>query len=141
MQNNAAIANQRALEVGFTAYTESKIFNGWRCLSISVGLLTDSAMRCLEGFYYRAVCPMARARENRPTKNRQTGEWTYPAREVVLEEVELYTLREYIDRRRKLLGLTSGSAPSSIFVGKVRDDAVLRRWWWDQPIDTDLESE
>mmetsp|Transcript_9325 Transcript_9325/g.14278 ORF Transcript_9325/g.14278 Transcript_9325/m.14278 type:complete len:96 (-) Transcript_9325:113-400(-) len=74
------------------------------------------------------------------------GEWTYPAREVVLEEVELYTLREYIDRRRKLLGLTgltsgSGSAPSSIFVGKVRDDAVLRRWWWDQPIDTDLESE
>mmetsp|Transcript_9327 Transcript_9327/g.14280 ORF Transcript_9327/g.14280 Transcript_9327/m.14280 type:complete len:84 (-) Transcript_9327:419-670(-) len=29
-------------------------------------VLTDSAMRCLEGFYYRAVCPMAR--ENRPTK-------------------------------------------------------------------------
>eukprot|EP00984_Skeletonema_dohrnii_P022412 scaffold11544_cov101-Skeletonema_dohrnii-CCMP3373.AAC.6 len=32
--------------------------------------LTDSAMRCLEGFYYRAACM---ARENRPKKKRQTG--------------------------------------------------------------------
>eukprot|EP00985_Skeletonema_marinoi_P008118 scaffold3619_cov97-Skeletonema_marinoi.AAC.3 len=59
-------------------------------------------MRCLEGFYYRAACRMAR--ENRPQKNRQTGEWTYPARKDVFEEVGLHTLTEYIDRRRKTIG-------------------------------------
>jgi hypothetical protein len=44
------------------------------------------------------------ARENRPKKNSQTGEWTYPARKDVFEEVGLYTLTEYIDRRRKTIG-------------------------------------
>ncbi len=39
-------------------------------------VLTDSASRCLEGFFYRAACRMAS--KNRPKKNEQTGEWTHP---------------------------------------------------------------
>ena len=44
---------------------------------------------------------MPYGRQHRPKKNRQTGEWTYPARKDVFEEVGLYTLEEYILRRRK----------------------------------------
>ena len=117
MQTNAAIANQRALEVGFAAYGEDlervevfkylgrlmtmddtdtqairdnlcKARKVWKMLHrllrgenmtprvcgmffkavVQAVLLygsetwavTDSAMRCLEGFYYRAACRMAR---------------------------------------------------------------------------------
>eukprot|EP00985_Skeletonema_marinoi_P027980 scaffold23672_cov188-Skeletonema_marinoi.AAC.1 len=113
MQTNAAIANQRALEVGFTAYGEdlervevfkylgrlmsmddtdtqairdnlSKARKVWKRIHrllrgdnmnprvcgmffkavvqavllywSETWALTESAMRCLEGFYYRAAC-------------------------------------------------------------------------------------
>eukprot|EP00985_Skeletonema_marinoi_P020434 scaffold12160_cov75-Skeletonema_marinoi.AAC.6 len=191
VQTNAAIANQRALEVGFTAYGEDlervevfkylgqlmsmddtdtqkvwkmthRLLRGenmnprvcgmfFKAIVQAVLLygsetwvLTDSAMRCLEGFYYRATCRMAR--ENRPKKNRQTGEWTYPARKDVFEEVGLYTLTEYIDRRRKTIG-DYISTDRSIFDlcrcrnGERRRGTSSRRWWWDQPINADLESE
>ena len=105
-------------------------------------VLTDSAMRCLEGFYYRAACRMAR--ENRPKKNSQTGEWTYPARKDVFEEVGLYTLTEYIDRRRKTIGVYIIKERSIFDLcrnGERRRGTSSRRWWWDQPINADLESE
>eukprot|EP00984_Skeletonema_dohrnii_P025742 scaffold14923_cov149-Skeletonema_dohrnii-CCMP3373.AAC.3 len=99
-------------------------------------------MRCLEGFYYRAACRMAR--ENRPKKNRQTGEWTYPARNDVFEEVGSYTLTEYIDKRRMTGGQEEEdfigayiSTERSIFDlcrnGERRRGTSARRWWWDQP--------
>ena len=199
VQTNAAIANQRALEVGFTAYGEdlervevfkylgrlmsmddtdtqairdnlSKARKVWKRLhrllrgenmtprvcgmffkavvqavllyGSETWVLTESAMRCLEGFYYRAACRMAR--ENRPKKNSQTGEWTYPARKDVFEEVGLYTLTEYIDRRRKTIGAYI-STDRSIFDlcrnGERRRGTNSRRWWWDQLIIADLESE
>jgi hypothetical protein len=199
VQTNAAIANQRALEVGFTAYGEdlervevfkylgrlmamddtdtqairdnlSKARKVWKRLhrllrgenmnprvcgmffkavvqavllyGSETWVLTESAMRCLEGFYYRAACRMAR--ENRPKKNSQTGEWTYPARKDVFEEVGLYTLTDYIDRRRKTIGAYI-STDRSIFDlcrnGERRRGTSSRRWWWDQPINADLESE
>jgi len=71
------------------------------------------------------------ARENRPKKNRQTGEWTYPARKDVFEEVGLYTLTD-IDRRRKTIGAYI-STDRSIFDlcknGERRRGTSSRRWW------------
>ena len=159
VQTNANIANQRALEVGFTAYGEdlervevfknlgrlmtmddtdtqairsnlTKARKAWKMISrllrsenmkprvcgmffkavvqavllygSETWVLTDSALRCLEGFYYRAACRMAR--KNRPKKNERTGEWRYPDKKELFEEVGLYTLTEYIEKRRKTIG-------------------------------------
>ena len=44
------------------------------------------------------------ARKNRPKKNDQTGEWTYPDKKELFKEVGLYTLTEYIEQRRKTFG-------------------------------------
>ena len=163
MQTNAAIANQRALEVGFTAYGEdlerveefkylgrlltmddtdtqairsnlTKARKAWKMISrllrsenmkprvcgmffkavvqavllygSETWVLTESVLRCLEGFYYRAACRMAR--KNRPQKNEQTGEWTYPDKKELFKEVGLYTLTEYIEKRRKTWGIHQG---------------------------------
>ncbi len=42
-------------------------------------------------------------RKNRPKKN-ETGEWTDPDKKELFEEVGLYTLTEYIEKRRKTIG-------------------------------------
>eukprot|EP00985_Skeletonema_marinoi_P006129 scaffold2657_cov155-Skeletonema_marinoi.AAC.9 len=78
-------------------------------------VLTASAMRCLEGFYYRAAC-----------------------------QVGLYTLTEYIDKRRKTIGayiIKERSIFDLCRNGERRRGTSSRRWWWDQPINADLESE
>ncbi|KAL7524940.1 hypothetical protein ACHAXR_000790 [Thalassiosira sp. AJA248-18] len=41
------------------------------------------------------------ARVNKPRKDPQTGEWTYPSSEAVLDEVGLKPFREYIEVRRQ----------------------------------------
>ena len=43
-------------------------------------------------------------RKNRTKKNEQTGEWTYPDKKELFEEVGLYTLTEYTEKRRKAIG-------------------------------------
>ena len=104
-------------------------------------MLTDSAMRCLEGFYYRAACRMAR--KHRPKKNRQTGEWTYPSRKDVFEEVGLYTLEEYILRRRKSVASYIRDRPTFDLCrrGERLRGTSSRQWWREQPLGADLERE
>ena len=63
--------------------------------------LTESALRCLEGFFYRAACNMAR--KNGPKKNDQAGEWTHSDMKELFKEVVLYSLTEYIEKRRKTI--------------------------------------
>jgi len=94
-------------------------------------------------FYFIELPAVRMARENRPKKNRQTREWTYPARKDVFEVVGLYTLREYIDWKRKTIGVYIRER--SIFDlcrnGERLRGTSSRRWWWDQPIDANLERE
>ena len=69
---------------------------------------------------------------------------SYPGRKDVFEEVGSYTLTEYIDKRRKTIWAYI-STERSIFDlcrnGERRRGTSSRRWWWDQPINADLESE
>ena len=104
-------------------------------------VLTDSALRCLEGFYYRAACRMAR--RNRPKKNERTGEWRYPDKKELFEEVGLYTLTEYIEKRRKTIGAYIRDRPILDLCrdGERQRGTSKHRGWWDQPFEADPERE
>ncbi|KAL7533652.1 hypothetical protein ACHAXR_005369 [Thalassiosira sp. AJA248-18] len=81
------------------------------------------------------------ARDNKPRKNSQTGEWTYPSSEVVLEEVGVWSQSDIISR--------CGGRPSqhtlwidlfSVFAGMEREceapapayggGSNIRTWTW-----------
>lgn len=104
-------------------------------------VLTRSALRCLEGFVYQAACRMAR--QHRKRKDQRTGEYIYPAREDVYEEVGLYTVEEYINRRRQTVASYIRDRPifDLCMEGERQRGTRPRKWWWDQEVDVDLESE
>jgi len=197
-QANAAMANLRALDVGFTAYGEplervevfkylgrllsmddtdtqairanlAKARTAWKMFhrllrgqnmsprvcgmffkaviqavllyGSESWVLTRSALRCLEGFVYQAACRMAR--QHRKGKDQRTGEYIYPAREDVYEEVGLYTVEEYINRRRQTVASYIRDRPifDLCMEGERQRGTRPRKWWWDQEVDVDLESE
>lgn len=197
-QANAAMANLRALDVGFTAYGEplervevfkylgrllsmddtdtqairtnlAKARKAWKMFhrllrgqnmsprvcgmffkaviqavllyGSESWVLTRSALRCLEGFVYQAACRMAR--QHRKRKDQRTGEYIYPAREDVYEEVGLYTVEEYINRRRQTVASYIRDRPifDLCMEGERQRGTRPRKWWWDQEVDVDLESE
>lgn len=198
VQANAAIANLRALDVGFTAYEEplervevfkylgrllsmddtdmqairsnlAKARKVWKkfhrllrgenmsprvcgmffkAVVQSVLLygseswvLTPSALRCLEGFVYHAACRMAK--QHRKRRDQQTGKYIYPATKDVYEEVGLYTVEEYIDRRRQTVANYIRDRPifDLCMESERQRGTHPRKWWWDQEIVVDLESE
>lgn len=198
VQANAAAANLRALNVGFTAYEEPlervevfkylgrlltmddtdtqairanlakartvwkkfhKLLRGQNMSPRVCGMffkaviqavllygseswvLTDSALRCLEGFVYQAACSMAR--QHRKRRDQQTGEYFYPASKDVYEEVGLYTVAEYIKRRRQTVANYIRDRPifDLCMEGERQRGTRPRKWWWDQEINVDLESE
>jgi len=104
-------------------------------------VLTDSALRCLEGFFYRSACRMAS--KNRPKKNGQTGEWTHPDKTGVFKEVGLYTLTEYIEKRRQTIGTYIRDRPILELCrsGERLRGTSKRRLWWEQPFEADPERE
>ena len=59
--------------------------------------LTPSAMKNLEGFHIRSAYRMAR--DNKPQRNPLTMDWIYPSSKDVLEEVGLFTIKQYIEVR------------------------------------------
>ena len=61
----------------------------------------------------------------------------------MFKEVGLYTLTEYIEKRRKTIGAYIRDRP---ILDLCRDGERLRgtskhRWWWEQPFEVDLERE
>ena len=102
-------------------------------------VLTNSAMRVLEGFHLRLAYRMAR--KYKPTKDPITSVWTYPASEKVLEEVGLYTIREYILKRRQTIAAYIVNRPIfDLCVDESRRRGTSSRlgWWWEQHMDLDL---
>ena len=97
--------------------------------------LTES-LRVLEGFHIRSAY---RATVNVPRKlNNNT--WVYPKNKDVLEEVGLFTIREYIEMRRQTIANTIVDRP--IFKLCLDQEPVRgtvpHLWWWEQSIDIDL---
>ena len=62
--------------------------------------LTESSLRVLEGFHIRSAYRMATVNVPRKLNN---NTWFYPENEDVLEEVGLFTIREYIEVRRQTI--------------------------------------
>ena len=100
-------------------------------------VLTDSAMRVLEGFHLRLAYRMAR--KYKPTKDPETSVWTYPPSEKVLEEVGLYTIREYIVKRRQTIAAYIVDRPIlCVDESRRRGTSSRHLWWWEQTMDLDL---
>jgi hypothetical protein len=104
-------------------------------------VLTDSALRCLEGFFYRAACCMAS--KNRLTKNERTGEWTHPDKAKLFAEVGLSPLKEYIAKRRDSIGAHIRDRPILDLCrrGERQRGTSNRPWWWEQQLAADVERE
>ena len=83
------------------------------------------------------------ARKNRPKKNEQTGEWTHPDKKELFEEVGLYTLKEYIEKRRKTIGTYIMDRPILDLCrsGERQRGTSTCPWWWEQPFEADPERE
>jgi hypothetical protein len=104
-------------------------------------VLTDTAMRVLEGFHVRSAYWMAR--EHKPRKNNDTGVWRYPSTEEVLAEVGLLTIRQYIEVRRQTIANYIVHWPIfDLCLGEERRRGTSKRlWWWEQRMDLDLVRE
>ena len=104
-------------------------------------VLTESAMRCLEGFHLRLAYRMARV--NKPKKDPLSGSWMYPSSEKVLEEVGLHTIRDYIEVRRQTIAAYIVHRPIfELCVEESRRRGTSPRlWWWEQAMDLDLARE
>ncbi len=73
----------------------------------------------------------------------QTGEWTHPDNTELLKEVELYTLTECVEKRRKTIGTYIRDRPI-LDLGRSGErlrGTRKRRWWWKQPLEADPERE
>ncbi len=83
------------------------------------------------------------ARQHRKRKDQQTGEYIYPAPEDVYEEVGLYKVEEYINRRRQTVANYIRDRPifDLCMEGERQRGTRPRKWWWDQEVNVDLESE
>ena len=87
------------------------------------------------------------ASKNRPKKNEQTGEWTHLDKKELFEEVGLYTLKEYIKKRRKTIGtyininIMDRPILDLCRSGERQRGTSNRPWWWEQPFEADPERE
>ena len=102
-------------------------------------VITTAMKRILRGFHIRAAYRMAK--EHRPRKL-DTGEWYYPPSEAVLNEVKLYEIEHYIEKRRN--SIADYVATRDIF--QLCNESVRRRgtghrkvFWWNQCVSDDLE--
>ena len=92
-------------------------------------VLTDTAMRVLEGFHVRSAYRMAR--EHKPRKNNDTGVWRYPSTEEVFAEVGLLTIRQYIEVRRQTIANYIVHRPIfDLCLGEERQRGTSKRLWW-----------
>jgi hypothetical protein len=99
-------------------------------------VLSKTVMARLEGFHIRAAYKMAKRHVPRRGPDRQ---WTYPKLEDVLEECGMYTIEEYIVKRRNTIA--AYVVERSIFRDCVESErkqgSVPRKWWWEQEMDLD----
>ena len=94
-------------------------------------VITPSMWTALNGFHHRMARSLA---GGRPRLER--GEWVYPPIEPVLREAGLFTMEEYVLRRRRTLAPYISDRP---ILQHCRDAARLSgtptrtTFWWEQP--------
>jgi hypothetical protein len=66
-------------------------------------------------------------------------QWTYPKSEDVLEECGMYTIEEYIVKRRNMIAayVVERSIFRDCMESERKRGSVPCKWWWEQEIDLD----
>jgi L-rhamnose mutarotase len=92
-------------------------------------VLSQPMLTALEGFHWRVARRIA---DNQPYLDRQTGEWVYPPIDKVLEEVGMYSIAHYIDKRQNTVADYVATRPIfDLCQGSewLTGSRSSRRWW------------
>jgi len=98
---------------------------------IGMWVLSDSMLSTLEGFHHRvARCHTGK----RPFYLPREDQWVYPLIDDVLKDADLFTMTEYISRRRNYLVQYVATRPilDLCRVAERLPGSPLRWYWWDQ---------
>ncbi len=101
-------------------------------------VISWTAMARLKGLHIRAAYRMAK--EHKP-KRGPDRVWIYPQSEDVLKECRMKTMEEYILIHRQTVALYMATCPTlnECRWGKRKRGAIPRQWWWEQPMDLDVQ--
>ncbi len=101
-------------------------------------VLSRTALAHLEGFHILAVYRMAKMHKPKQGPGRT---WIYPRSVDVLQECGLKTIEEYIFIRWQMIVVYVATRPivNKCSQGEQKRGAVPRLWWWEQPMDLDIE--
>lgn len=86
-------------------------------------------MRILNSFHHR----VARYLSGRHIRKLDDGTWEYPSSQGILEQNGLYTIQEYIQRRRDTINRYIRNRP--IYTQCIRSHSLVggpKRFWWSQ---------
>ncbi len=102
-------------------------------------VLSRMALARLEGFHIRATYRMAKTHKPKQGPGRT---WIYPRLVDVLQECGLKTMEDYIGIRRQTITVYVATHPvlTECRQGKQKRGAVSHLWWWEQPMDLDVEN-
>ncbi len=78
------------------------------------------------------------AKSNKP-KQEAGGTWVYPQTEDVLEECGLFSIEEYVRRRRHMIVAYVVDQPllAACREGERQRGTPFCQWWWEQDIELD----
>ena len=92
-------------------------------------VISKRQMRVLESFHRR----VARYLSRRHIRKLEDGTWEYPSSEEILEQNGLYTIQEYIQRRRDTINRYIRNRP--IYTRCIGSHSLVgrtKRFWWNQ---------
>ena len=99
--------------------------------SCETWVVTPSMWVALNGFHHRIARRIAGSRPRR-----ENGVWTYPPIEPALAEVGLFTMEEYILRRRRTLAVYVSDRPILHLcqrAARLSGPPTRTLFWWEQP--------
>ena len=101
-------------------------------------VLSRMALVRLEGFHIPAAYWMAKMHKPKRGLGRT---WIYPRSVDVLQECGLKTIEKYIGIRWQTIAVYVVTRPilKECRQGERKRGAVPRLWWWEQPMDLDVE--
>ena len=92
-------------------------------------VISKTRLRMLESFHRRVARYLCR----RHIRKLEDGTWEYPPSEEILEQAGLYTIQEYIQRRRDTITRYIRNRP--IYTQCIRSHSLVggtKRFWWNQ---------
>jgi hypothetical protein len=101
-------------------------------------VMTNPMLKALESFHRRVACRIA---GKQPYLHRRTGEWIYPPIDKVLEEVGLYSIEDYVQKRQNTVANYVATQPifDLCLEAERQSGSTSSRRWWEQ-VDRDFNN-